>query len=84
MEIKKKIVNIRAGWNLYLAGETDTLALTRSEICRACPFAAVGTFEKFMPDKTLKDIQGLKCKKCGCPLSAKLRSENEICPLGKW
>lgn len=79
-----KIVNIAQGWNLYLNDENNTLAKGRSEKCQECPDAIVGTFEKFMPDKTLKQIQGLKCDVCKCPLSAKLRSPNETCPKGKW
>lgn len=24
------------------------------------------------------------CKKCGCMISAKVRLENQKCPIGKW
>ena len=81
-----KIVSISKAWRAYFKDETSILVRERSEICQACPSAVVGTFEKFMPDKSLKNIQGLKCDVCHCPLSTKLRSkdQNESCPKGKW
>ena len=79
-----QIFNIIQGWKNYLKNETDTNVLKKSAICENCPEAIIGTYEKFMPDESLKEIQGLKCDKCKCPLSTKLRSENETCPLGKW
>lgn len=76
--------NIIEGWKKYLQGETSGLEKKRAEICRVCPHAVVGTYEKLMPDFQLKEIQGLKCTKCICPLSTKLRAKDEKCPLGKW
>ena len=35
-------------------------------------------------DNKTKNIQGMKCGKCGCNLSAKVRSIQDTCPLGKW
>ena len=35
-------------------------------------------------DNRTKDIQGMKCGDCGCNLSAKVRSERDNCPRGKW
>ena len=78
------IYDIISGWRSYLKSETDILALERASICDKCPEAILGTYEKFMPDETLKKIQGLKCNQCSCPLSTKLRSQKEKCPLGKW
>lgn len=61
----------------------------RAEICKACiidgkPGAVLGTYEQLMMDFELKEIQGLKCNVCKCPLSTKLRVKDEKCPLGKW
>lgn len=79
-----QISNIIKGWKAYLKKETTPLAIARAEICKGCEYAVIGSFEKFMPDDSLKIVQGLKCDKCKCPLSAKLRSQDEKCPLGKW
>jgi len=78
------ISNIIEGWNLYIKGKTPEFAIKRKEICKKCPFAKMGTYEKWMPEKELKEIKGLMCSKCECPLSTKLRSENEKCPLNNW
>ncbi|WP_417867959.1 hypothetical protein [Xanthomarina gelatinilytica] len=80
----KQVSNIAQGWGKYFKGEVGALEKERAKECEQCPEAIVGTFERFMPDNSLKEIQGLKCNICKCPLSAKLRSKNESCPLGKW
>lgn len=78
------ISNISKGWGHYFKGKVSSLEKERAKECEQCPEAIVGTYEKFMPDKSLKEIQGLKCNICKCPLSTKLRSKNENCPLEKW
>lgn len=79
-----QIYNIIEGWTNYFKGKTSKEELRRSEHCVVCPYAVIGTYEQLMPDFELKEIQGLKCDSCGCPLSTKLRSKNENCPIGKW
>ena len=79
-----QIFNIGKSWISYIKGETNLKTLGRATICKKCPNAIIGTYEKFMPDETLKEIQGLKCNLCKCPLSTKLRSKKEKCPIGKW
>lgn len=79
-----QIYNIAKGWGQYFKGTVSALEKERATVCEQCPEATVGTYEKFMPDKSLKEIQGLKCGVCKCPLSTKLRTKNENCPLGKW
>lgn len=79
-----QISKITKAWFSYFKSETNPIAFKRMATCKGCEFAVVGTYEKFMPDESLKEIQGLKCDKCKCPLSTKLRSKNEKCPLGKW
>lgn len=76
--------NIIKGWSAYLFGNNPDYVIERALICKDCPSAVVGSYEKFMPDDTLQEVQGLKCGECKCPLSTKLRSKNENCPLGKW
>lgn len=79
-----QIYSIVQGWGKYFKGDVSELEKERAKVCENCPKARVGTYEKFMPDKSLKEIQGLKCDICKCPLSTKLRSKHENCPLGKW
>jgi len=79
-----QISNIIEGWGNYFKGSLSDLEKERAKVCEECPEAIVGSYEKLLPDFRLKEIQGLKCGKCTCPLSTKLRSRNESCPLGKW
>lgn len=80
-----QIFNIIQGWARYISGATLTeKEFQRSEICKACDFAEEGTFEEWLPETGLKEVHGLKCSKCTCPLVAKIRSEREECPLNKW
>ncbi len=79
-----QISSIIDGWNAYISGKNRTFVRQRAETCKLCPNAVLGTYEKLMPDFELKEIQGLKCSICKCPLSTKLRSTNEKCPLGLW
>ena len=78
-----QMFNIINGWkNLFLMLETD-LARERAKHCSSCDHARAGSFEKLIGDKII-EIKGLKCDLCRCPLSPKLRSTNEKCPLKKW
>lgn len=79
-----QIYSIAKGWGRYFKGDVSDMEKERAKVCEQCPSAVVGTYEKFMPDKSLKEIQGLKCGICKCPLSTKLRSKSEKCPLDKW
>lgn len=76
--------NIIQGWKNYLKKTDDNQTRERANICKNCPNAVIGTVIKLLPEYKLKEIQGLKCNHCGCPLSAKLRSKKEKCPIGKW
>lgn len=79
-----QLSNILDGWKKYLSGEATEEEKKRASICAKCPKAVIGTYEKLMPDYSLKEIKGMKCGICDCPLSTKIRSKNEKCPLGKW
>lgn len=79
-----QISSIYKGWKKYLNGSVTELERSRAYKCKECPEAVVGTYEKLMPDFELEEIKGLKCNQCGCPLSTKLRSKDERCPLGQW
>ena len=79
-----RISKIANGWKNYLSGTTAEEERRRAAICKACPEAIMGTWEKLLPDFELKEVQGLKCNIYKCPLAAKIRSTNEKCPLNKW
>lgn len=69
--MRSKVGRIIEGHVKELAGENDELFASRYEICEACP--------------ELKQSEiGEVCNVCGCRLQAKLRVEQEVCPLQKW
>ncbi len=76
-----KILN---GWKNFLSKSevTEAVAKERAALCAACPHAKQGKLLTFVKD-TLKEVEGAYCSQCGCPLSAKVRS-NDICPINKW
>ena len=79
--------NIVAGFaNLaFTDPEIEKLAHHRAEICAKCPFAqAVSGLHTIVVDNKTTHIRGMKCGKCGCALSAKVRSPYDSCPIGKW
>lgn len=80
----KDIIN---GWTNYFIGPDETTleeAKRRASICAKCPLATKGIHTAILPDMTIKDIQGLYCSGCGCPLSPAVRSKNYKCVKGKW
>lgn len=79
-----KINAILSGWKNFISKSevTEATAKTRAAICAACPNAKQGKLLAFIND-SLTEIQGAYCNTCGCPLSAKVRS-NDICPENKW
>ena len=83
MQLVNKIKSIASGWTSLLLDLNTPLAKKRAEFCKVCQFAEFGKFESFINDE-LTEIQGMKCGLCKCPLSAKLRSKKEICPVKKW
>ncbi len=81
-----KLIRILDGWSNYLFNnkQAEQIAKMRAGICSGCPFAVHGSYEKLMPDYSIKEAQGMKCDICECPLSTKLRSIDETCPKSKW
>jgi hypothetical protein len=86
MEPISKLKSILSGWKNYTSQnpETEKLAKERAEKCSHCRHAVYGTYEKLMKDYSLKEVEGMKCDICQCPLSTKLRSNAENCPIGLW
>ena len=82
-----KMKNIVNGWkNLVIDNPVvERVAIHRANICAECPFAVMSTgVHTVVVDNKTTQIRGLKCSKCGCPLSAKVRSSFDYCPIGKW
>lgn len=77
-------MNIISGWKNLFYGLNTELARTRADHCTKCDHAKVGTWEKLINDDQIIEISGLKCDICKCPLSAKLRSTDEKCPINLW
>ena len=79
--------NIIAGWSnlVFTDPQVEALAIQRAAICAKCPFAEVlSGLHTMVVDKKTTQVRGLKCGKCGCPLSAKVRAPHDSCPAGKW
>lgn len=79
-----KLKAIYSGWKNYIFPnpEMEQKAKARAKICSKCPFAKQGTYQRLMKDYSLKEIKGLLCEKCGCPLSTLLRQDEKTC--NKW
>ncbi len=73
------------GWKGYVweTPEIKSMAESRAIECAKCDEAVYGWVASFVEDE-LKDIQGLKCGLCDCPLSGLLRSPDEKCKIGRW
>jgi hypothetical protein len=82
------------GWSNYWFDnqEVKELAEKRASICAECPLNVNNVCSKSKSGKAVitfnyKEELRIKDKEyngCGCYLSAKTRSEESICPLGKW
>lgn len=81
-----KLKAILKGWENYIFPdpEIEAKAKERAKICASCPMAKKGTYPQLMKDYTLKDVEGMVCGVCGCPLSTLLRQDEKGCELNKW
>lgn len=80
-----KLVSILKGWANYIweNEEIREMAKERAKHCAKCDKATMALVPTLIDDE-IKDIYGLVCSMCSCPLSGKLRSPDEKCDLGKW
>lgn len=70
-----KLVEIAKAWIIAAnpTQEEEQKALSRSAICDECPKKKHNDHLKFF-----------YCDECGCPLSKKIYSPINSCPLDKW
>ena len=59
------------GWKNHLTGKIPEFSELRYEACMAC-------------DHKLKIVGGHICGICKCPLKAKTKVADEVCPANKW
>lgn len=80
-----KLHNILNGFKNYIFEDkaVESLAKARAIECAKCPKAVWGMIPMMFEDE-IEEIKGLKCDWCECPLSTKLRSVDEKCPMEKW
>jgi hypothetical protein len=80
-----QISNILNGWQNFIAKSevSEKLAKERAAECAKCTHAKEGKLLAFIKDD-LKEIEGYYCDLCKCPLSAKVRSQNENCEDKLW
>ena len=79
-----KINDILSGWSNFIdkSEVTEETAKQRAKICSECEHAKKSMLLGFIKDE-LKEVEGYYCNDCGgCPLSAKVRTKNDICE--KW
>ena len=83
-----KLKDIINGWGAYVINDETSkeIAKARAKKCSVCDKSVriKGLMEVLLPDYSIKEIQGLKCSVCSCPLSTATRSKNYKCPFGKW
>ena len=75
--------NIITGFKNYFNNISSEEIKSKSEICLQCKEIDDTLLLKVLKDITYPKLTGKKCKKCGCFLSAKLRSDSK-CPLNKF
>lgn len=80
-----KLQNILSGWKGYV-WETPAIRMmaeSRALNCATCKHAEHAMVMEFFDDE-VKEIKGMVCNLCDCPLSALLRSPKEKCKSEKW
>ena len=80
-----KFRTIINGWTNYINSNPaiELMAMERAKVCGKCEHAKEGMIAQFMDDE-VKQIKGLECALCMCPLSTKLRAVEETCLIDKW
>ena len=66
--------------------EVEKVAKERAKKCAVCPHADYINKNKktVVVGDNVYSVKSMKCKVCGCALSAKVRSMDSECPRGFW
>jgi hypothetical protein len=84
------LIRIIQGWFYYFFRneKVESIAAKRIPICLKCPHSKFYSWEKEWKHKDLghpKNPDDVYCSKClSCPISKKVRSPKEKCPIKKW
>ena len=81
----KKLNRIIQGWTNYIWESHDIrlMAEQRAVECSGCENALYGKVLSFLDDD-VKEIEGMYCGLCDCPLSTLLRSPESQCKINLW
>jgi len=85
--IQVKYQDIVDGYSYLVVqdSEVEKIAQHRASICSKCTQAKYsGTVNTIVVDNKIREIKGLRCGVCTCPISGLVRAEGKVCPLGKW
>jgi hypothetical protein len=85
--IQVKYQDILDGYSYLVVKDSaiEEMAQHRASICSKCTQAKYsGTVNTIVVDNKIKEIKGLRCAVCACPISGIVRAEEKVCPLGKW
>ena len=85
LTIEKVFKTIVPAWYrvVFHDPELEKLALQRGYICAGDESGDPPPCE-FLGQFVRSKKYGAKCKACGCPIIAKVRSRTDHCPKGKW
>lgn len=76
----EKVSHIATGFThlIFTDPEIELFAKERYAICFSCGEKDIIAYKK------IKNEVVMKCNKCKCYISAKIRVKEEVCPLNKW
>lgn len=83
--VLKNLEQIKKGWWFYFFKneKIEEEAKRKAVICQGCDSAVMSVWDEVLPDTTLKEVKGMMCSECSCPLSTLLRSKKS-CVIGKF
>ena len=84
LKVYKKICIIYRAITCWQTGIINKDTFYKASICTRCSFAnKFWLYNLCIKDDYFESLQGMKCDKCHCSLTLKVRSEDK-CPLDRW
>ena len=68
--------SIIKSWIKVFKGVTTDEDKRRAKVCNSCESAVYNKYLDFLNDE-LKEVEGMVCSDCDCPLLAKIRSDKK-------